>query len=123
MIVTELELKECVRFSRRLPEDRDLENIKRLVYVAQNGQLLIYKEQGKIKGYAELYRMNYIPSHPVEPLPIDNPDGEYLYCWAAVSEKGYLFKLIRMAKITFKSCKFLIWHTHKKNSKLHMEKI
>lgn len=123
MILSQEELRECVRLARRLPEDNDLENIKRIVHASQRGQILIYKERGRIKAYAELYRLRYIPEHPVEPLPEDDPDGKFLYCWAAVAEKGYLLKLINMAKRTFKSCRFIVWHTYKKGAKLHMERI
>jgi len=117
------ELETLVTLARRLPEDDDRENLKRIHHTQKYGHLIVLKEQGKIVGYAEGYRMDHVPDHPVLPLPKDNPDGKYVYCWAAVCEPGYLRKLIQMGKRTFKDCDWICWHTSRKNNRLHAERI
>ena len=106
----------------RLPVDRE-ENVERLNYTLRFGHLLLLKEEGKLTGCAELFRVEQIPDYPVIPWPKDNPKGKFVYCFSAVTEKNRILKLIQLAKKRFPECKKIIWHREKRNHKLSFERI
>lgn len=107
---------------KRLPGSNAF-HLSRLGHTLEHGHLLILKEEGAIKGYAELFRMRHIPNYPVRPLPKDDPSGEYIYCFSAVAERGYILKLIQLCKKTFPKCTYIVWHRERRNRKLHLERI
>jgi len=118
-----VEVNSLLNLARRLPINDDAENLKRIRHAIFFGHVLILKSGGRIVGYAEVYRMQEPPSYPVIPWPVDDPKGKILYCWAAVCEEGYLFELIRLGKRTFPDCHCISWHRHRRNNKIHFERI
>lgn len=110
-----------IDLAKRLPTDED--PIPRLDHVHKNGHFLYLKISGQLKGYAELYVLNDVPEYPVIPWPKNEQGGKFLYCFAAVCEKGYIKDLIDMAKRTFKDCKYLCYHRHKRGNALHIERM
>ena len=106
----------------RLPVDRE-ENVERLNHTLRHGHLLLLKEDGEVKGCAELFRVKRVPAYPVLPWPKDDPKGKFVYCFSAVTEKNRIRDLINLAKVRFSECKKIIWHTEKRNHKLNFERI
>lgn len=111
-----------LQLTKRLPASNE-DHEARLEHVLKHGHILLLVKDGTLKGYAELFVMDHIPDHPAVPYPVSVKNGDYLYCFAAVCDQGYIKELITMVKNTFKNCKFLIYHRHKKDNKLHIERI
>lgn len=116
------ELEEVLNLMDRLPTNRK-ENTERLVHTLKHGHLLLLREDRKIKGCAELFRVKKVPNYPVIPWPKDEPEGKYLYFFSAVTEKNRIRKLINLAKERFPECSFIVWHTEKRNHKLNFERV
>ena len=116
-------MKQLIELARGLPIKEDSENFRRINHAIYFGHILLIKEHGRIVGYAEVYRVKESPAYPVTPWPIDDPAGKILYCWAAACEKGYIKKLIDLAKRTFPEVNFICWHRHKRNNKIHLERV
>ena len=106
----------------RLPVERE-ENVERLNHTLRHGHLLLLKEEGEVKGCAELFRVKRVPAYPVLPWPKDDPKGRFVYCFSAVTEKNRILKLIQLAKEKFSECSHIIWHREKRNHKLYFERI
>jgi len=112
-----------VRLVCSIPGHNDCQNYERMKHADRFGHIMVLQEEGEITGYAEMYRMRSIPDYPVLPLPKNEPDGEYVYCWAASCERGRIRGLINLARRCFKNCRYLVWHNHRRNNKLHVERI
>jgi hypothetical protein len=110
-----------LELANRLPTTEE-KNIKRISHVLEHGHLVEMKDGNKLVGYAEVYRLKDIPKFPVVPWPKDDPDGEYLYCWAASCERGRIKELIQIGKRRFRLCRWICYHRHKRNNKLHIER-
>lgn len=115
------ELVHILRLMDRLPTKRR-ENVERLFHTLKYGFLLILRHNGKIIGCAETFRMKEPPEYPVIPWPKDDPEGNVLYGFSAVCEKGKILKLFQMAKEMFKNCEYIAYHREKKNHKLYRER-
>jgi hypothetical protein len=122
-MLLEDELLDILILARRLPCKDDVKNYKRIGHVLTHGHLVVLKVDGEIKGFAECYRMKEIPSFPVMPLPVDDPDGKILYCWSAACERNFIRQLIELGKYNFQTCTHICWHTHRRKNALHLERI
>lgn len=123
MEVIEDEMVDILILARRLPCKDDAKNYERIEHVLKHGHLVIIKEAGQVVGYAECYRMKEIPSFPVRPLPVDDPEGKILYVWAFACWPGYLWKLKELGRNTFQTCTHFCWHRQKRKNALHLERI
>lgn len=112
-------MQEILDLADELPTSRK-RNLARLLHCGQYGYLVQVIENGELKAYGEGYLLNKIPTYPVVPWPKNEPDGRYLYCYAAVAKKGYLKKLIELGRRTFPNVKAICYHRHKKNHKLYL---
>src|ERR1700675_3083402 len=95
------DVMQILELAQKLPDVSYNENIERLEHVKKHGHILILRDEGRVVAYAGLYRMKEAPPYPVIPYPVDDPEGEYLYCYAASCEKGRIKELIDLAKRTF----------------------
>lgn len=114
---------ELLDLARRLPEGDEDEHIERLEHCITHGNIITIEKDGRTAGYAELYRMELPPQYPVWPYPEDKKYGRYLYCYAAVCEKGLIKKLMNLAKETFPECFYLCYHRNKHRNKLYIERM
>ena len=94
-------------------------NLERLLHVEKNGHLLLLKNEGRTVGYAELYVMKNAPSYPAVPYPRNEDQGTLLYCFAAVCERGFIQRLIKMAFDTFPEINEIVYHRRKHDNKLY----
>ena len=110
--------QELIVLARRLPVKDDFRNWRRIHHAKIFGHVLIVRQEGRIVGFAELYRMRYAPDYPVKPWPKDDPEGKVLYCYAAVCEKGFIRELINLAHRTFPGLR-IEYHRRKHGNKLY----
>lgn len=122
-MIRDEDLSDILVMARRLPCKDDVKNYQRIGHVLTRGHLVVLKVDGVIVGFAECYRMKEIPSFPVMPLPVDDPEGKILYCWAAVANRNFIKQLIELGKRTFPNCSAIAWHTHRRKNALHLERI
>lgn len=112
--------KELVEFARRLPVHDDGENLNRIQHAKKNGHIVILRDGVKLLGYAEVYRLKSIPNYPVLPYPVDDIDGDILYCFAAVCEDWNIRKLIKLGFESFAGIKRIAYHRNKHGNKLYI---
>lgn len=122
-MIAEKDLSEILLLARSLPCKDDAKNYQRIGHVIKHGHLVVLKVEGEIVGFAECYRMKNVPKFPVMPLPVDDPKGKILYCWAAVAKRNHVRNLIILGKRTFPYCSAIVWHTHRRKNALHLERI
>lgn len=111
--------KELVDLARRLPAKDDSKNLDRIRHAFANGHLVILRVGNDILGYAEVYRMKEIPSYPVIPYPVDDIDGDILYCFAAVCNPGFVKDLIKLGFDTFSTVNSIVYHRRKHGNKVY----
>lgn len=105
----------------------DEEHRKRIQHCDENGAIIILKEGSKIIGYAEIYTLDKVPDWPVEPWPVSQKGGQYLYCWYTFVDQEYrkskaLTEMIQIARASF-NCKWLCYHRDKYNHRLKVVRL
>jgi hypothetical protein len=110
---------EIVALARRLPVRNDEKNIARLMHTEKHGHIVTLKVGGDLLGYAEVYRLKEIPTYPVIPFPVDDPEGKILYCFAAVCERGFIKDLMKLGFDIFKGVDRIVYHRRKHGNRLY----
>lgn len=116
-------MNDLLALSNRLPTKIPVDHAARIKHCIEHGHIVCLIDNGEVVGYAEVYLLNKPPQYPVIPWPISNPNGEYMYCYAAVCKPGRIKELIKLGKKTFAHCKWLCYHRRKHNNRLHIERI
>lgn len=119
---TSTRIDDILELAERLPVKSRVNHAARIAHCLEHGHLIQLCEGDRIVGYAEVYILNSPPGYPVVPYPVNEAYGDYIYCWAAVCEKGYIRKLIETGKRTFNRCRWLCYHRRKRNNALHIER-
>lgn len=111
--------KDLLDLARRLPLKDDSKNLERIRHANNNGHLVILRVGRDILGYAEVYRVKEIPNYPVIPYPKDDVDGNILYCFSAVCERGFIKDLIKLGFDSFLTVDSIVYHRRKHGNRVY----
>jgi hypothetical protein len=117
-------IKDCLPLASVFPGTRE-RHLGRLCHVANNGYLLCLFDNGKVIGYAELYKVMDVPKYPAKQLPNTEENGKTLFVYALAVEADRpraIWQMKQMARRIFNGCDSFAFHARDKNFKFYQER-